>query len=95
MIDSLVQHTLNSEIKFSGVGLHTGCKCTMKVFPAEDNHCYKFQRRDLDGEPIIDATTNNVSSTLRNTSLSKDGVEVHTTEHILCLLYTSPSPRDS
>ncbi|MEC7653543.1 MAG: bifunctional UDP-3-O-[3-hydroxymyristoyl] N-acetylglucosamine deacetylase/3-hydroxyacyl-ACP dehydratase [Bacteroidota bacterium] len=87
MIDSLIQHTLNSEIEFSGVGLHTGCKCTMKVFPAEDNHGYKFQRRDLDGEPIIDATTNNVSSTLRSTSLSKDGVEVHTTEHILAALY--------
>ena len=60
MIDSLVQHTLNSEIEFSGVGLHTAAS-TMKVFQLRTNG-YKFQRRDLDGEPIIDATTSNVSA---------------------------------
>ena len=60
----------------------------MKIFPADDDHGYKFQRRDLDGGPIIDATTNNVCSTLRSTSLSRNGVEVHTTEHILAALYS-------
>ena len=89
MINSQVQHTLNSEIEFSGVGLHTGHSCTMRVIPAEDNHGYKFQRRDLEGEPIIEASTSNVSSTQRSTTLCKDGAEVHTTEHILAALYAS------
>jgi len=88
MINSQVQHTLNAEIEFSGVGLHTGYSCTMRVLPAEENHGYKFQRRDLDGEPIIEATTSNVSSTQRSTTLSKNGAEVHTTEHILAALYS-------
>ena len=59
----------------------------MRVLPAEENHGYKFQRRDLDGEPIIEASTSNVSSTQRSTTLSKNGAEVHTTEHILAALY--------
>ena len=89
MINSQVQHTLNSEIEFSGVGLHTGHSCTMKVIPADDDHGYKFKRRDLEGEPIIEASTSNVSSTQRSTTLCKDGAEVHTTEHILAALYAS------
>lgn len=72
-----------------GVGLHTGETCTMTILPAEGNHGYKFQRTDLDDKPIIDALTKNVCSTVRNTSLGKDGVEVHTTEHILAALYAA------
>jgi UDP-3-O-[3-hydroxymyristoyl] N-acetylglucosamine deacetylase/3-hydroxyacyl-[acyl-carrier-protein] dehydratase len=89
MIQSNKQHTLKSKITFNGVGLHTGEICTMTIVPAEGGHGYKFQRTDLDGQPIIDACTKNVSSTLRSTSLGKDGVEVHTTEHILAALYAS------
>ena len=87
MINSKVQHTLKGEIEFSGVGLHTGESCLMRVIPAEENHGYKFQRRDLEGEPVIEASTKNVSSTQRSTKLSKNGADVHTTEHILAALY--------
>ena len=89
MIQSNKQHTLKSKITFNGVGLHTGEICTMTVLPAEGGHGYKFQRTDIEGQPIIDACTKNVCSTLRSTSLGKDGVEVHTTEHILAALYAS------
>jgi UDP-3-O-[3-hydroxymyristoyl] N-acetylglucosamine deacetylase/3-hydroxyacyl-[acyl-carrier-protein] dehydratase len=89
MIQSNKQHTLKSKITFNGVGLHTGEVCTMTVVPAEGGHGYKFQRIDIEGQPIIDACTKNVCSTLRSTSLGKDGVEVHTTEHILAALYAS------
>ena len=89
MINSSVQHTLNEEIEFSGVGLHTGHNCTMIVKPAGDDHGYKFERRDLEGAPIIEASTSNVSSTQRSTTLSKGGAEVHTSEHILAALYAS------
>tara|TARA_B110000879_G_scaffold5807_1_gene7651 strand:+ start:872 stop:2290 length:1419 start_codon:yes stop_codon:yes gene_type:complete len=89
MIQSTKQHTLKSVITFKGVGLHTGEESTMTVNPTEGNHGYKFQRIDLEGQPIIDACTKNVCSTLRSTSLGKDGVEIHTTEHILAALYAS------
>jgi len=54
MIQSNKQHTLKSTISFNGVGLHTGEICTMTIVPAEGNHGYKFQRTDIEGQPIID-----------------------------------------
>jgi UDP-3-O-[3-hydroxymyristoyl] N-acetylglucosamine deacetylase/3-hydroxyacyl-[acyl-carrier-protein] dehydratase len=89
MIHSTKQHTLKSVITFKGVGLHTGEMCTLTVQPADANHGYKFQRTDIEGQPIVNACTKNVSSTLRSTSLSQNGVEVNTTEHILAALYAS------
>lgn len=89
MINSLKQHTLKSEVEFVGVGLHTGCQCTMTLKPAEENHGLKFQRIDLEGQPIIDALASNVTSTQRSTTLEANGAEVHTSEHILAALYAS------
>ncbi|MEZ7816928.1 MAG: UDP-3-O-acyl-N-acetylglucosamine deacetylase, partial [Flavobacteriales bacterium] len=53
MIDSTKQHTLKSKITFKGVGLHTGKMCTLTVQPAAAHHGYKFQRTDLEGQPIV------------------------------------------
>ena len=89
MINSKLQHTLKSEIEFSGVGLHTGEECTMMVLPAEDNHGLKFTRRDIEGSPIIEAHTSKVTETKRSTTLEQNGAKVHTTEHILASLYAS------
>jgi len=57
MIHSTKQHTLKSEITFKGVGLHTGKMCTLTIQPAEAHHGYKFQRTDLEGQPIVKACT--------------------------------------
>jgi UDP-3-O-[3-hydroxymyristoyl] N-acetylglucosamine deacetylase/3-hydroxyacyl-[acyl-carrier-protein] dehydratase len=89
MINSKVQHTLKSEIEFSGVGLHTGQPCNMIVHPAEINHGYVFQRRDIEGEPRVEALASRVTSTRRSTTISQNGADVHTTEHILAALYAS------
>ena len=89
MIQSTKQHTLKAKAAFKGVGLHTGEMCTLTVLPADENHGYKFQRTDLEGEPTIDACAKHVSSTLRSTTLTQGDVEVHTTEHILASLYAS------
>ena len=89
MIQSTKQHTIKGEITFKGVGLHTGQICTLTVLPADAHHGYKFQRLDLKGNPLVEACTKNVISTLRSTSLSQDNVEIHTTEHILAALYSA------
>ena len=89
MIHSTKQHTLKSKITFKGVGLHTGKMCTLTVQPADAHHGYKFQRTDLEGQPIVKACTKNVISTFRCTSLSQGGVEINTTEHILAALYAA------
>lgn len=81
------QRTLKSQISISGVGLHTGAKVNVTIHPAEANHGYKFQRLDVEGQPIIPADANLVVSTERGTTLEKEGIKVHTTEHILAALY--------
>jgi UDP-3-O-[3-hydroxymyristoyl] N-acetylglucosamine deacetylase/3-hydroxyacyl-[acyl-carrier-protein] dehydratase len=81
------QRTLKDIVKISGVGLHTGEKVNVEVCPAHDNHGYKFQRLDLEGEPIIKADVDLVVSTERGTTLESKGARVYTTEHILAALY--------
>ncbi len=81
------QRTLKQSVKIIGVGLHTGEKVTIELCPALENHGYKFQRVDLDGEPIINADADLVVSTERGTTLEKNGVKIYTTEHVLAALY--------
>ncbi|MES2800090.1 MAG: bifunctional UDP-3-O-[3-hydroxymyristoyl] N-acetylglucosamine deacetylase/3-hydroxyacyl-ACP dehydratase [Bacteroidota bacterium] len=81
------QRTLKSAIKLIGVGLHTGEKVTLEICPAAENHGYKFQRVDLDEQPIIKADADLVVSTDRGTTLEANGARVHTTEHVLAALY--------
>jgi UDP-3-O-[3-hydroxymyristoyl] N-acetylglucosamine deacetylase / 3-hydroxyacyl-[acyl-carrier-protein] dehydratase len=81
------QRTLKKAIKLSGIGLHTGEKVNLKIVPAAANHGYKFQRIDLDGEPIINADCDLVVATDRGTTLEQNGARVYTTEHLLAALY--------
>lgn len=81
------QRTLKKSVQVVGVGLHTGEKVTIELCPAPENHGYKFQRIDLEGEPIINADADLVVSTERGTTLEKNGVRVYTTEHVLAALY--------
>ncbi len=81
------QRTLKEAIVFKGVGLHTGEIVTMEVCPAPDNHGYKFQRIDLENQPIIKADADLVVATDRGTTLEYQGARVYTTEHILAALY--------
>jgi len=81
------QRTLKEEVKFQGVGLHTGEIVNMTIKPAPENHGYKFQRVDLEKKPIIKADPDNVVSTERGTTLEQNGGKVYTTEHILAAIY--------
>jgi len=80
------QKTLKAPFSVVGIGLHTGEKATLTVNPAADNHGFKFQRVDVEGEPIINADADLVVDTSRSTTLEKNGVRVHTTEHVLAAL---------
>jgi UDP-3-O-[3-hydroxymyristoyl] N-acetylglucosamine deacetylase/3-hydroxyacyl-[acyl-carrier-protein] dehydratase len=81
------QRTLKETIVFNGVGLHTGEAVTMEICPATDNHGYKFQRVDLENQPIIKADVDYVVATDRGTTLEQNGARVYTTEHVLAALY--------
>jgi UDP-3-O-[3-hydroxymyristoyl] N-acetylglucosamine deacetylase/3-hydroxyacyl-[acyl-carrier-protein] dehydratase len=80
------QTTINGEITLSGVGLHTGKEVTLVFKPAPENHGYAFQRVDLEGNPVIEASANYVTDTKRGTTLDKRGVQINTCEHVLAAL---------
>lgn len=82
-----LQRTLKESVKISGIGLHTGEAVNLEICPAPENHGYKFQRIDLDGQPIIKADCDLVVSTDRGTTLEANGARVYTTEHVLAALY--------
>ncbi len=67
----------------SGVGLHTGVVSNMTFEPAPANHGIKFQRIDLDHQPIVDADVDNVVDLSRGTSIEQDGGRINTVEHVL------------
>ena len=77
------QKTLGQPASVSGPGLHTGKNVTLTFKPAPENHGYKFQRIDLEGNPIVNASVENVTDTNRGTSLEQNGVRINTTEHAL------------
>ena len=83
---SVKQRTIKKPVSISGVGLHTGRPVTLTFQPAPENHWFKFQRTDLEGHPVVDADADYVVDTSRGTTLEKNGVRVHTTEHVLAAL---------
>lgn len=83
------QQTLKQEFSVSGKGLHTGLQIEAVFCPAPENHGYKFQRVDLEGQPIINALAENVAGTNRGTVLSVGDVQVSTVEHSLAALYAA------
>lgn len=82
----LTQKTIKKETVYKGVGLHTGNTSTIKFIPAPANHGVCFIRKDLPGEPKIPAVIDYVTGVVRGTTLSVDGVSVHTVEHICSAL---------
>ncbi len=80
------QKTIKAEISLTGVGLHTGKEVTMTFKPAPINNGYTFIRKDLEGQPVIEADANYVVNTQRGTNLEKLGVKIQTPEHVLAAL---------
>ncbi len=58
----------------------------MTLLPAAPSTGVRFRRVDLEGEPEIQASVENVSETNRSTTISKASVKIHTVEHVLAAL---------
>ena len=84
----LNQKTINKDITFKGVGLHSGKAVTMTVKPAAPNSGIIFKRIDLKKNNIIIPNIFNVSSAIFCTTISnEDGASVSTIEHLMGALY--------
>jgi UDP-3-O-[3-hydroxymyristoyl] N-acetylglucosamine deacetylase / 3-hydroxyacyl-[acyl-carrier-protein] dehydratase len=80
------QHTLASEIKISGVGIHTGQNVETNLKPSEPNTGIVFKRTDLPGTPSVKADVDNVVDTTRSTTIEANGARVGTIEHLMAAL---------
>ena len=80
------QRTISKEVSLSDIGLHTGKKVNLTFCPVKENYGIKFQRTDLEGQPIIEADVDYVTDIQRGTTLTKNGNSVSTIEHSLAAL---------
>ena len=84
----LNQKTINKDITFKGVGLHSGLEAMITIKPAEPNSGIVFKRIDLNKNNIILPNIFNVSSALFCTTISNEsGASVSTIEHLMGALY--------
>lgn len=77
------QRTLKTEISYTGIGLHSGREVHATLKPAPEDKGIVFVRTDLPGAPQIHAKAENVTSTLRATTVEEDGHKVFTIEHLM------------
>ena len=84
----IYQKTINSPISFEGIGLHSGKKSKITIFPGQNDQEIIFKRVDLKNNNLLPANYKSVSSAKLCTTLKNDhGVEVSTVEHLLAALY--------
>mgnify|MGYP001357286547 CR=1 FL=1 len=82
------QKTLNSEVSFSGIGLHSGESIDVTLTPANSNSGITFKRTDLEKNNEVIANFKNVSSAKLCTKIENDfGVSVSTVEHLMAAFY--------
>ena len=83
----LNQKTIKNSAKFEGIGLHSGKKVLMTLFPAPPNTGIIFKRSDLNNNNLIYPSVFNVSSASYCTKLTNEyGVSVSTVEHLMAAL---------
>ncbi len=84
----LNQKTLNSNVEFEGVGLHSGKTVKLIIKPAAPNTGIIFKRVDIKNNNLLYPNFNNVTNTSLNTTISNEhGLKVSTIEHLMGALF--------
>lgn len=81
------QTTLAKTAVYKGIGLHSGREVSIELMPAEPDSGIVFLRTDLEGSPEIKASAENVTSTVRATTIEDNGAKVFTIEHMMSVLH--------
>ncbi len=83
---SLKQRTIQQAVHAIGIGVHSGEKVRLSLRPAPENTGIVFVRSDL-GDQEVRAYAENVSDTTLSTSISQNGVQIATVEHLMSALW--------
>ncbi len=81
------QRTLRDEVSCTGIGLHCGERVKMTLRPAPCGTGIRFMRRDIPGNPVVEAKFENVKDTTLATSIGANGCRVGTIEHLMAAFY--------
>jgi len=79
----IAQRTLKTLTRAVGVGLHSGERVELTLRPAAPDTGIVFRRVDLADPVDIPVSAAAVSDTRLASTLSRDGVRVHTVEHLM------------
>ena len=84
----LNQKTIKNDVRFKGVGLHSGKIVNLCIKGSEPDTGIVFKRVDLKINNLVYPNFNNVSDTSLNTTISNEhGVKVSTIEHLMGALF--------
>jgi UDP-3-O-[3-hydroxymyristoyl] N-acetylglucosamine deacetylase len=84
----LNQKTIKNDVRFDGVGLHSGKIVNLCIKNSEPDTGIVFKRVDLKINNLVYPNFNNVSDTSLNTTISNEhGVKVSTIEHLMGALF--------
>ena len=87
-MSGLNQKTIKNDVKFTGIGLHSGKTVQVCIKPSEPNTGIIFKRIDLEKDNLIIPNFSKVSNTSLNTTISNEmGVKVSTIEHLMGALF--------
>lgn len=81
------QTTIARTVAYKGIGLHSGKEVTMALRPAPSDTGLVFIRTDLDGMPRVAAVPDNVTATVRATTIEDGRAKVFTIEHLLSAIH--------
>jgi UDP-3-O-[3-hydroxymyristoyl] N-acetylglucosamine deacetylase len=82
----LMQRTLRSVTRTTGVGLHTGARVELTLRPAAADTGIVFHRVDLPTPVTIPARAEFVGDTRLSSTLKRDGASISTVEHLMSAL---------
>ncbi|MBP2632625.1 MAG: UDP-3-0-acyl N-acetylglucosamine deacetylase, partial [Firmicutes bacterium] len=81
------QTTIAKDVAYTGIGLHSGCQVTIRLKPAPVNTGIVFIRVDLEDAPRVAAISDNVTTTVRATTIESGAAKVFTIEHLMSAIH--------
>ncbi len=80
------QKTIAKEVGIEGIGIHSGKEVKIILKPSLAGSGINFIRTDLKNHPVIPAHVSKIVLRPRRTSIGKNGIEIHTVEHLMAAL---------
>lgn len=83
----IYQRTIAKMATVTGIGIHSGKKVVLNLYPASADTGIRFKRVDLPNAQILKADAQTVGTTENNTTIGQGVNSVHTVEHLLAVFY--------